>query len=76
MLLGAQALGFPVVKVLSWIGGLPVEDFEDVVEGSGHKRAQQGTDPIDSMISQEGVVDHSGTEGSDRIDTGTGVENT
>ena len=63
-------------KFLAWVGGLPVEDFEEVVEGFSYDLAKQRADPVDPVVSWEGLVDHGGTEGSHWVDSGTGVVHT
>lgn len=71
MLLGIQMLCFKVVKVLANIGGLPVKELKDMIEGCSSKGADQWANPVDPVIAWERVIDDSGTKCPCRVDAST-----
>ena len=67
VVLRVKDLGFFIVEVLSGVRGLVLEGFDELVETTCEKGAQDRTDPVDPMIKGELMQDDTGTKRAGRV---------
>lgn len=60
-----------MVHILVWVGGLVLQDLDELVETCGYDGAEHGSKPVDPVVVVEVDVDNRGSERSGRVETTT-----
>ena len=71
---GLEKLGLVVIEVLAWVDCLVLDRLHQLVEANGEQRAHERPDPVDPVVSAEGVRYYGRAEAARGIEGTAGEE--